>query len=105
MGYQSGMGAMIHDRGGTLLILPTRDHFAHDHVTGVQSKLSRGLAFRPFVGFPELNGRIDVMHAVTVAPLEYGTAVDVPSQIDNEVTFTDVAFEHRIVVFSGDFIY
>ena len=50
------------------------------------------------VRVPELHRRVDVQHAVVVAPLHDLAAVDVPGQVDEEVAGREMLAEQRAQV-------
>ena len=61
----------------------------------VECPLARVLVVRPTVGVPHLHRRVDIQHALVVAPLEDVAAVDVPRQVDDEIPGRDVLAQQR----------
>ena len=95
---QAGVRAVLDDRGRALG-LPLRRHAAEIHVAPVQRLLGRvGAAL---VRIPELGRRVDVHHAVVAAPLENLKRVDVPGEIDEDVSLADVLGEQPAHVVLG----
>ena len=84
MADQARVGPVL-EHGGRPGLRPGGDHAPQVHVTPVERPLGGGLVRRPGVGIPELHGRVDVQHAMVVAPLHDLAAIDVPGQIDEEI--------------------
>ena len=89
---EPGVGAMLDNRGRTRLT-PAGDHAPQVHVAPVERLLRRMLVRAGRVGIPQLGRRVDVLHAVVVAPLEDLAGVDVPRQVDDEVAAAGVLRE------------
>ena len=101
MADQTGIGAMLDHRRGPGL-LPRGDHPPQVHVPPVERPLGRVLVARSGVRIPQLHRRVDVQHAVVVAPLHDLAAVDVPGQVDQEVAGRQMLAEERAHVLFGD---
>ena len=61
----------------------------------VERPLGRVLVVRPGVRVPDLDRRVDVQHALVVAPLDDLAAIDVPRQVDEQVPGRDVLAQQR----------
>ena len=60
------------------------------------------LVARPGVRVPQLHRRVDVQHALVVAPLHDLAAVDVPGQVDEEVAGREMFAEERAQIVLRD---
>ncbi len=69
---------------------PRGDHPPQIHVAPVQGSLGRVLVFRSSVGIPELYRRVHIEDAPVVAPLHDFATIDIPRQVDEEVSGRDV---------------
>ena len=86
---EAGVGAVLDD-GGRALGLPLLQHAPQVHVAVVEGLGGRVGIRAAGVGIPQLGRGVDVAHAVFVAPLENLTGVDVPGQVDEDVTGADI---------------
>ena len=94
VGDQARIGPVLEHRGRPRLV-PAGDHSPHVHVPPVERPLGRVLLLRPGVRVPDLDRRVDVEHAVVVAPLDDLAAVDVPGQVDQQVARRHVLGQQR----------
>ena len=74
------------------------------HVAGVERELGGMRARRKIVGIPQLDGRVDVHHALAVAPVDHLAGVDIPGQIDEEIAGGEQRAEDAIEAVGGDAI-
>ena len=56
------------------------------------------------VGIPQFRGGIDIHDAVITAPLQDLEGVDIPSQVDQQIAWTDMLGEQRAHIVFGDAI-
>ena len=98
---QARVCAVLEHRGRPGL-LPRCDHAPQVHVAPVERPLRRVFVVGAGVRIPELHRRVDVQHAVVVAPLDDLAAVDVPGQIDQEIAGREMLAEKRAQVVRGD---
>ena len=89
MGDQARIGAVLeHGRGAGLG--PAGGHPADVHVPPIERPLGGMLVVAAGVRVPHFDRRVDVQHAVVVAPLEDLAAVDVPGQVDQQIARREV---------------
>ena len=72
------------------------------HMTDVEAAIARVLRLGVGVGVPELDARVEVAHAMVVAPRKDHGAVDVPCEIEKDVTGRQVRTEEGAEVVRRD---
>ena len=80
-------------------LAPRGDHPPQIHVAPVEGPLGRVLVFGSGVGIPELHRRVHVKDAAVVAPLHDFAAIDIPRQIDEQVSGGEVLPQQAPQVF------
>ena len=71
-------------------LAPRGDHPPQIHVAPVEGSLGRVLVFGSGVGIPELHRRVHIEDAPVVAPLHDFATIDIPRQVDEEVSGREV---------------
>ena len=85
MADQSWVGSVFHDRCRPRLT-PGVLHPPQIHVAPVEGALGRVLVCGSGVGIPDLHRRVDVKDPPVVAPLHDFAAIDIPRQVDEQVS-------------------
>ena len=89
MADQAGVGSVFDHRRRPRLA-PLGDHPPQIHVAPVEGSLGRVLVVGSSVGIPELYRRVHIEDAPVVAPLHDFATIDVPRQVDQEVSGREV---------------
>ena len=89
---ESWVGTVLEDgrRAGRS---PAGDLLPEIHVPPVEREVRGVGALRMLVGVPEFDRRVEIEHAVVVAPLHDLAAVDVPGEVDEQVAGGEVLAE------------
>ena len=103
MADQPGVRAMFDHRRRARLA-PLGNHAPQIHVAPVEGSLGRGLVLGSGVRIPELHRGVDIEDAPVVAPLHDFAAVDVPRQVDKQVSGGNVLAQQAAHVFGCDSI-
>ena len=89
MADQAGVGSVFDHRRWPGLA-PLGDHPPQIHVAPVEGPLGGVLVVGSGVGIPELHRRVHIEDAPVVAPLHDFAAIDIPRQVDQQVSGREV---------------
>ena len=97
--HQAGVGAVLEHSRRAIVIWPRFDKAANVLVPHVQGALQRRRVVHVVVRVPQFHAGVEVAHAMVATPGEDGGAVDVPRQIQDEVTGANTCREELVKIF------
>ena len=97
--HQPGVGTVLEHGRRAIVIWPRFDKAANVLVPHVQGALQRRRVVHVVVRIPQFHAGVEVAHAMVAAPGENGGAVDVPRQIQDEVTGANTRGEKFVKIF------
>ena len=101
MADEAGIGAML-ENGRRAGRAPVGDHPPQVHVAPVERQFVGLRRYRMLVRIPHFDGGVEIEHPLVMAPLHDLAAVDVPGEIDEEITCGEVLAEDLAEVVGGD---
>ena len=97
--HQPGVGTVLEHGRRAIVVGPRLDEAPNVLVAHVQGAIQRRRVVHVVVRVPQFHAGVEVAHAVVATPGENGGAVDVPRQIQDEVTGTNTRGEELVKIF------
>ena len=97
--HQPGVGPVLEHGRRTIVVGPRLDKAPNVLVSHVQGAIQRRRVVHVVVRIPQFHAGVEVAHTMVATPGEDGGAVDIPRQIQDEVTGANTRGEELVKVF------